>query len=55
MAPTAQDHINIGMQLVHDGDTNAALEQFNALWEGQRCDTCRRREICPVPLEEPRL
>jgi phosphatidylserine/phosphatidylglycerophosphate/cardiolipin synthase-like enzyme len=34
---------------------DAVLEQFNALWEGRRCGTCRRREICPVPLEEPRL
>lgn len=31
------------------------LEQFNALWEGRRCEDCRRKEICPVPLEEPRL
>lgn len=34
---------------------DAVLEQFNALWEGRRCGSCRRRDICPVPLEEPRL
>jgi phosphatidylserine/phosphatidylglycerophosphate/cardiolipin synthase-like enzyme len=34
---------------------DAVLEQFNALWEGRRCGTCRRRVVCPVPLEEPRL
>ncbi|MGH7178227.1 MAG: phospholipase D family protein [Tepidisphaeraceae bacterium] len=34
---------------------DAALEQFNALWEGRRCTTCRRRDVCPVPLEEPQL
>ena len=34
---------------------DAVLEQFNALWEGRRCGTCRRKDICPVPLEEPRL
>ena len=34
---------------------DAVLEQFNALWEGRRCDACRRKEVCPVPLEEPRL
>ena len=34
---------------------DGVLEQFNALWEGRKCDTCRRREICPVPLEEPKL
>jgi phosphatidylserine/phosphatidylglycerophosphate/cardiolipin synthase-like enzyme len=34
---------------------DAVLEQFNALWEGERCRTCRRKDVCPVPLEEPRL
>jgi phosphatidylserine/phosphatidylglycerophosphate/cardiolipin synthase-like enzyme len=34
---------------------DAVLERFNALWEGRLCATCRRREVCPVPLEEPRL
>jgi phosphatidylserine/phosphatidylglycerophosphate/cardiolipin synthase-like enzyme len=34
---------------------DAALEQFNHLWEGRPCDACRRKDICPIPLEEPRL
>lgn len=34
---------------------DAVLEQFNTLWEGRDCKSCRRKEICPVPLEEPRL
>jgi phosphatidylserine/phosphatidylglycerophosphate/cardiolipin synthase-like enzyme len=34
---------------------DAVLEQFNALWEGRRCLACRRKEVCPVPLEEPLL
>jgi phosphatidylserine/phosphatidylglycerophosphate/cardiolipin synthase-like enzyme len=34
---------------------DSVLEQFNVLWEGRQCRTCRRREICPVPLEEPKL
>jgi phosphatidylserine/phosphatidylglycerophosphate/cardiolipin synthase-like enzyme len=34
---------------------DAVLEQFNALWEGRRCATCRRKDVCPVPLEEPAL
>ena len=34
---------------------DGVLEQFNALWEGDRCKTCRRKDVCPVPLEEPRL
>ncbi len=31
------------------------LEQFNNLWEGHECKKCRRKDICPVPLEEPQL
>jgi phosphatidylserine/phosphatidylglycerophosphate/cardiolipin synthase-like enzyme len=34
---------------------DAVLEQFNALWEGRRCADCKRKDVCPVPLEEPRL
>jgi phosphatidylserine/phosphatidylglycerophosphate/cardiolipin synthase-like enzyme len=32
---------------------DSALEHFNALWEGRQCVPCRRRDVCPVPLEEP--
>ncbi|MEM8781451.1 MAG: phospholipase D family protein [Planctomycetota bacterium] len=28
---------------------------FNELWEAERCRDCGRRDVCPVPLEEPRL
>jgi phosphatidylserine/phosphatidylglycerophosphate/cardiolipin synthase-like enzyme len=34
---------------------DAVMEQFNTLWEGRRCKSCRRKDVCPVPLEEPRL
>jgi phosphatidylserine/phosphatidylglycerophosphate/cardiolipin synthase-like enzyme len=34
---------------------DGVLEQFNALWEGHQCASCRRKDICPVPLEEPTL
>jgi len=34
---------------------DGVLEQFNALWEGQRCTSCKRKDVCPVPLEEPNL
>lgn len=33
----------------------SVLHQFNELWEGHNCKTCRRKDVCPVPLEEPRL
>ncbi|MEM1099651.1 MAG: phospholipase D family protein [Planctomycetota bacterium] len=31
------------------------LASFNELWEGARCEGCGRRDVCPVPLEEPAL
>ena len=34
---------------------DAVVDQFNALWEGRRCEGCRRKDVCPVPLEEPEL
>ena len=34
---------------------DSVLDQFNALWEGHRCTSCRRKDVCPVPLEEPHL
>jgi len=32
-------------------DTVADL--FEAVWSGALCETCGRRDCCPVPLEEP--
>lgn len=34
---------------------DGVLQQFNDLWEGERCPDCGRRDVCPVPLETPRL
>jgi hypothetical protein len=34
---------------------DAVLGEFNALWEGHRCESCKRKDVCPVPLEEPEL
>ncbi|MEO1237777.1 MAG: phospholipase D-like domain-containing protein [Planctomycetota bacterium] len=34
---------------------DAVLGRFNTLWEGDHCAGCGRRDVCPVPLEEPRL
>lgn len=33
----------------------AVSEEFNTLWEGLPCKKCKRKDICPVPLEEPEL
>jgi phosphatidylserine/phosphatidylglycerophosphate/cardiolipin synthase-like enzyme len=30
-------------------------EYFNEIWEGHHCPGCKRRNVCPVPLEEPRF
>jgi len=48
-------NFELGIWTEASGLIDAVLEQFNALWEGRRCTTCRRKDICPVPLEEPRL
>jgi len=34
---------------------DAVSEEFNQLWEGRHCQSCDRKDICPVPLEEPEL
>jgi len=34
---------------------DGVLAHFNSLWEGERCDGCGRRDVCPAPLEEPEL
>lgn len=34
---------------------DGVLDEFNKLWEAENCVTCRRKEVCPVPLEEPEL
>jgi phosphatidylserine/phosphatidylglycerophosphate/cardiolipin synthase-like enzyme len=34
---------------------DAVSDHFNQLWEGKPCKTCKRRDVCPVPLEEPAL
>ena len=31
------------------------LDHFNSIWEGRYCKACRRKSLCPVPLEEPNL
>ncbi|HUO11100.1 MAG TPA: phospholipase D-like domain-containing protein [Phycisphaerae bacterium] len=33
----------------------AVMGQFNLLWEGRQCGKCKRKDVCPVPLEEPEL
>ena len=37
------------------GLIDAVEEQFNQLWEGRQCVGCKRKDVCPVPLEEPEL
>ena len=51
------DKRNIEWGLWTQSDTliDAVLDEFDALWEGHRCPSCKRRDVCPVPLEEPDL
>jgi hypothetical protein len=34
---------------------DGVIDQFNLLWEGRHCASCKRKDVCPVPLEEPNL
>ena len=34
---------------------DGVLAHFNSIWEGSHCPTCRRRSLCPIPLEQPDL
>jgi phosphatidylserine/phosphatidylglycerophosphate/cardiolipin synthase-like enzyme len=48
-------NFEMGMWTESAGLIDSVMEQFNTLWEGHHCPSCGRRDICPVPLEEPRL
>jgi phosphatidylserine/phosphatidylglycerophosphate/cardiolipin synthase-like enzyme len=48
-------NFEIGVWTTSASLLDGVMEQFNALWEGHRCETCKRRDVCPVPLEEPEL
>ena len=48
-------NFEIGVWTANTACIESALDYFNAIWEGHRCETCKRRDICPVPLEEPDL
>ncbi|MEM6506306.1 MAG: phospholipase D family protein [Planctomycetota bacterium] len=34
---------------------DAVSQYFNHLWEAGGCEGCGRKDVCPVPLEEPKL
>jgi phosphatidylserine/phosphatidylglycerophosphate/cardiolipin synthase-like enzyme len=34
-----------------EGLLDAMQERFDAIWSGRSCDGCRRRDLCPAPLD----
>jgi phosphatidylserine/phosphatidylglycerophosphate/cardiolipin synthase-like enzyme len=48
-------NFEMGIWTESPGMIDAVLGEFNALWEGRRCEGCKRKDVCPVPLEEPAL
>lgn len=48
-------NFEMGVWTESAGLIEVTLDQFNKLWEGRHCGSCQRKEICPVPLEEPDL
>lgn len=48
-------NFELGIWTESPGLIDSVLEEFNTLWEGHLCKGCGRRDVCPVPLEEPAL
>lgn len=48
-------NFELGMRTESASLIEPVLEWFNGIWEGARCTPCKRRDVCPVPLEEPKL
>lgn len=48
-------NFELGLRTRSPALIEAVLDYFNAIWEGRRCDSCRRHAVCPAPLEEPAL
>jgi len=45
----------IGVWTTSGDMIDAVSQYFNRLWEGEPCEGCGRADVCPEPLEEPRL
>jgi phosphatidylserine/phosphatidylglycerophosphate/cardiolipin synthase-like enzyme len=45
----------LGIWTTSDEMIDAVSQYFNHLWEGGACEGCGRKDVCPVPLEEPDL
>ena len=48
-------NFELGLWTTSSSLIDSVMEYFNTLWEGVHCPICKRRNVCPVPLEEPRL
>ena len=48
-------NFEMGIWTESPGLIDGAAAEFNAIWEGAWCEGCGRRDVCPVPLEEPNL
>lgn len=53
-APTRRN-FELGLVTRDEPTIDAVSVYFNAIWEGDHCEGCGRRDVCPVPLEEPDL
>ncbi|GIW75343.1 MAG: hypothetical protein KatS3mg104_0406 [Phycisphaerae bacterium] len=46
-------NFELGIWTEDPGLIEPVMDEFDALWEARECATCQRRDVCPVPLEEP--
>ena len=52
--PTRRN-FELGTWTTDPAHLDSAADYFNALWQGEHCPGCGRRDVCPEPLERPRL
>ena len=48
-------NFELGVWTADSAAIDAVANEFNDLWEGRHCKSCQRKDVCPVPLEEPLL
>ncbi len=48
-------NMEMGVWSTAETIVEAVQDEFNRVWEGNACEGCLRKDVCPVPLEEPAL
>lgn len=46
-------NFEIGIMTDQESQVDSVADLFFRIWEGEECRSCRRRDVCVVPLETP--